>query len=63
LRVTDPAQLDDALAQCLASKGPFFLDVCVAEQENCFPMMPAGAGHHRMMLAEGVWYEDDAAAL
>jgi acetolactate synthase-1/2/3 large subunit len=63
LRVSDPALLDDALAQCLASEGPFFLDVCVAEQENCFPMMPAGQGHHRMMLSEGVWYEDDAAAL
>jgi len=59
-RVSDPAELDGALARCLASKRPFFLDVCVAEQENCFPMMPAGQGHHRMMLAEGVWYEDES---
>ncbi|WP_373559823.1 biosynthetic-type acetolactate synthase large subunit [Bordetella genomosp. 10] len=59
-RVSDPAELDAALARCLASSRPFFLDVCVAEQENCFPMMPAGQGHHRMMLAEGVWYEDEA---
>ncbi|WP_415791472.1 biosynthetic-type acetolactate synthase large subunit [Bordetella tumulicola] len=58
-RVDDPAQLDQALAQCLAHPGPYFLDVAVAAQENCFPMMPAGQGHHRMMLAEGVWYEDD----
>ena len=56
-RVEDPAQLDAALAQCLAYDGPFFLDVVVQAQENCFPMMPAGQGHHRMMLAEGVWYE------
>ncbi|WP_094836959.1 biosynthetic-type acetolactate synthase large subunit [Bordetella genomosp. 4] len=59
-RVDDPAQLDEALAQCLAHPGPYFLDVAVAAQENCFPMMPAGEGHHRMMLAEGVWYEDDS---
>jgi acetolactate synthase-1/2/3 large subunit len=59
-RVTDPARLDEALARCLDSRGPYFLDVCVAEQENCYPMMPAGHGHHRMMLANGVWYEDEA---
>lgn len=58
-RVDDPAKLDEALAQCLAHPGPYFLDVAVAAQENCFPMMPAGEGHHRMMLGEGVWYEDD----
>ncbi|WP_028353840.1 biosynthetic-type acetolactate synthase large subunit [Bordetella petrii] len=60
-RVDDPARLDEALAGCLAHDGPYFLDVAVAAQENCFPMMPAGEGHHRMMLAEGVWYEDDTA--
>jgi acetolactate synthase-1/2/3 large subunit len=59
-RVTDPARLDEALVQCLDSRGPYFLDVCVAEQENCYPMMPAGHGHHRIMLAGGVWYEDEA---
>ncbi|OZI15965.1 acetolactate synthase, large subunit, biosynthetic type [Bordetella genomosp. 7] len=60
-RVDDPARLDEALRECLAHPGPYFLDVVVAGQENCFPMMPAGEGHHRMMLAEGVWYEDDTA--
>ena len=39
-RVDDPAQLDAALAECLAHDGPYFLDVAVAAQENCFPMMP-----------------------
>jgi acetolactate synthase-1/2/3 large subunit len=59
-RVDDPAQLDEALATCLAHPGPYFLDVAVEAQENCFPMMPAGMGHHRVMLSEGVWYEDDS---
>jgi len=57
-RVTDPAELEAALAECLASDGPFFLDVQVAAQENCFPMMPSGHGHHRVMLAKDRWYQD-----
>ena len=57
-RVTDPSKLDAALAECLACEGPFFLDVQVAAQENCFPMMPSGHGHHRVMLAKDRWYED-----
>ncbi len=55
-RVTEPAELDDALAQCLASDGPFFLDVAVIPQENCFPMIPSGCGHHRVMLNEHTFY-------
>jgi acetolactate synthase-1/2/3 large subunit len=57
-RVADPAELDAALAECLAHEGPFFLDVQVAAQENCFPMMPSGHGHHRVMLGKDRWYED-----
>jgi acetolactate synthase-1/2/3 large subunit len=49
-RVSDPAELDGALAECLASGTPYFLDVVVAPQENCFPMIPAGAGHHQVLL-------------
>lgn len=55
-RVDRPQELDDALAQCLAYDGPFFLDVRVSAQENCYPMMPAGCGHQEIMLADGVWY-------
>ncbi|MBT2323027.1 biosynthetic-type acetolactate synthase large subunit [Variovorax paradoxus] len=58
-RVADPTELPEALAECIASEGPFFLDVQVAPQENCFPMMPSGQGHHRVMLAKDRWYEED----
>jgi acetolactate synthase I/II/III large subunit len=58
-RVEDPADLDAALEQCLAYPGPFFLDVVVASQENCFPMMPAGCGHQQVMLSEDKWYVED----
>ncbi len=49
-RVDERAQLDAALAQCLGSDGPFFLDVRVSATENCFPMIPAGRGHHEVLL-------------
>lgn len=58
-RVDDPADLDAALAECLAFDGPFFLDVVVQAQENCFPMMPAGYGHQQVMLSEDTWYVDE----
>jgi len=58
-RVSEPAELDRALRECLASEGPYFLDVRVAGEENCFPMLPSGSGHHRAMLAKERWYPDD----
>lgn len=62
-RVERRDELDAALAECLSSDGPFFLDVVVAAEENCFPMMPAGAAHDEIWLGEGRAYrEGDAAA-
>lgn len=52
-RVERREELDAALAECLASDGPYFLDVAVAPAENCFPMIPAGKGHHEVMLGRG----------
>jgi acetolactate synthase-1/2/3 large subunit len=57
-RVDHPDALDASLAECLAHDGPFFLDVQVAALENCFPMIPAGESHHRVMLAKDRWYEE-----
>jgi acetolactate synthase-1/2/3 large subunit len=57
--VVDPSGLDDALAECIAYDGPFFLDVRVTATENCFPMMPAGKGHHEVMLAPDRYYRDE----
>jgi acetolactate synthase-1/2/3 large subunit len=50
-RVSERALLDGALGECVASDGPFFLDVQVASEENCYPMIPAGHGHHEMMVS------------
>ncbi|PLY40355.1 acetolactate synthase, large subunit, biosynthetic type [Janthinobacterium sp. ROICE36] len=51
-------ELDAALATCLASSGPYFLDVRVHGAENCFPMMAPGAGHHEVTLAKDVVYTE-----
>ena len=57
-RVERREDLDAALAECLASEEPFFLDVVVAAEENCFPMMPAGAAHNEIWLDKNVpWSE------
>ncbi|NYT37876.1 biosynthetic-type acetolactate synthase large subunit [Allopusillimonas soli] len=58
-RIENPADLDEALGQCLAHDGPYFLDVAVQALENCFPMMPAGYGHQQVMLSEDTWYVED----
>ena len=61
-RVLDPSQLDAAIAECLAYDGPFFLDVAVASQENCFPMIPAGCGHYQIMRNERTFYTAETSA-
>ncbi|MDY0743319.1 biosynthetic-type acetolactate synthase large subunit [Paucibacter sp. R3-3] len=60
-RVERREELEEALQQCLDAPGPFFLDVVVAAEENCFPMIPAGCGHQQVMLGRGrVWSEPAA---
>lgn len=56
-RVERREALEAALAECLDSVGPFFLDVVVQAEENCFPMMPAGAAQHEIWLGEGRPYD------
>ena len=55
-RVTRGDALDAALAEVLAAPGPYLLDVAVEQTENCFPMIPAGRGHHEIMLGKDRWY-------
>lgn len=55
-RVENPDELDAAMTECMASSGPFLLDVVVEQAENCFPMIPAGRGHQEIMLSKDRWY-------
>ena len=48
----DHRDLDAAIEACLQSEVPYFLDVRVHAAENCFPMIPAGRGHHEVLLGK-----------
>ena len=50
-------QLDGVIEQMLGTPGPVIVDVKVAKEENCFPMIPSGAAHNEMLLGP-----DDQAA-
>lgn len=58
-RISNPDELDTAVMRCLRHDGPYFLEVAVEKQENCFPMMPAGVPHNQILLREGEFYKDD----
>ena len=42
-RVTERANLADAVKTMLETDGPYFLEVCVEKENNVFPMIPTGA--------------------
>ncbi|MBO1358275.1 biosynthetic-type acetolactate synthase large subunit [Acetobacter sacchari] len=49
-RARTMAELDDTIRAALAHDGAVVVDLCVAEGENCFPMIPSGAAHNEMIL-------------
>ncbi|MCB9989702.1 MAG: acetolactate synthase 3 large subunit [Rhodospirillales bacterium] len=51
IRVEKASELDDAIAQMLATDRVTFVDVAVDEMENCFPMIPSGKAHNEMILS------------
>ena len=42
-RVTKREELASAVEEMIASKEPYFLEVCVEKEDNVFPMLPSGA--------------------
>lgn len=53
LRAQTIDDLDNVINEMLDEQGPVLVDVCVQQEENCFPMIPAGAPHNQMILASG----------
>ncbi|GLJ15761.1 hypothetical protein SUGI_0259440 [Cryptomeria japonica] len=51
-RVTNKADLRDAISQMLETPGPYLLDVIVPHQEHVLPMIPAGGGF-KDIITEG----------
>ncbi|MFM7423092.1 MAG: acetolactate synthase 3 large subunit [Alphaproteobacteria bacterium] len=45
--------LDRVIREMIAIDKPVIADICVAKDENCFPMIPSGAAHNEMILAPG----------
>ncbi len=50
LRATKPDEVDDVLNEMIKINSPVICDVHVDPEENCFPMIPSGAGHNEMLL-------------
>jgi acetolactate synthase-1/2/3 large subunit len=57
IRCDKPEELDDKIRQMIDTPKPVIFDCCVAQEENCFPMIPSGAAHYEMLLGP-----DDKAA-
>jgi len=49
---SDPADLDDAIMEMINHDGPVIFDCLVEKHENCFPMIPSGEPHNKMLLGE-----------
>jgi len=52
IQCQDPADLDDAIMEMINHDGPVIFDCLVEKHENCFPMIPSGEPHNKMLLGE-----------
>jgi acetolactate synthase-1/2/3 large subunit len=44
--------LDDAIMEMINYDGPVIFDCLVEKHENCFPMIPSGEPHNKMLLGD-----------
>jgi acetolactate synthase-1/2/3 large subunit len=52
MRAENPGELDDKIKEMMAINKPVLFDCVVDKVENCFPMIPSGAAHNDMILAD-----------
>ncbi len=52
LRCSDPEKVDETILKMLEIDGPVIVDMLVDKEENVFPMVPSGAAHNEMLLAD-----------
>ena len=50
-KITKREELDGAVAEMLASKESYFLEVMIEKENNVFPMIPTGASVSDMRLS------------
>ncbi|MCB0676440.1 MAG: acetolactate synthase large subunit, partial [Saprospiraceae bacterium] len=51
-QISDPAELPGAVAEMLAHEGPYLLHVLVEQEDNVFPMVPAGCAVDEIVLGK-----------
>jgi acetolactate synthase-1/2/3 large subunit len=51
MRCDDPTKVDAAIEEMLSIDGPVIMDMQVDQNENVYPMIPAGAAHNEMKLS------------
>jgi acetolactate synthase-1/2/3 large subunit len=51
MRCEDSGELEDAMVAAIEADGPVLLDVRVAQEENCYPMIPPGQAARDMVEA------------
>ena len=54
LRATKPEELDDVIMEMIETDNSVICDISVAQEENCFPMIPSGAAHNEMIFGPDV---------
>ena len=52
IRAKKPDELDEKIAQMLATDKPVIFDCVVDKEENCYPMIPSGKPHNQMLLGK-----------
>ncbi|MFV3127746.1 acetolactate synthase 3 large subunit [Niveispirillum sp. KHB5.9] len=50
LRASKVSEVDDVIAEMIATPRAVIVDMCVDQKENCFPMIPGGKAHNEMLL-------------
>ncbi len=50
LRAEKPEDVDGVIEEMIAVDKAVIADILVDKAENCFPMIPSGAAHHKMLL-------------
>ncbi len=50
LRATKVGEVDKVIKEMMACKGPVIVDMVVDQNENVYPMIPAGAAHNEIVL-------------
>jgi acetolactate synthase-1/2/3 large subunit len=59
IRAERPEEVDDAIREMIAVDAPVLFDCVVDRSANCFPMIPSGEAHNKMILGD----EDEPAEL